>query len=812
MKKYNFDLEWEFSYSTGNSYQDKNGGTFKEKVNLPHDFSIGLKRTPQAGSNEAGGFFQGGIGIYQKGFQVLEAEKGKEFLLVIEGAYMDAEVYINGNLAMLHPSGYTEFHVKLTPWLKYGETNRLKIVVNNNAMPNSRWYSGSGLYRHVWLMTSEAVYLKPWSVSITTPMVTKESAMVKVETEISNDLEEEKQVSVLTTLFNKNGEEVTSYYSNISIAAKKETMLKQEILVENPKLWSIYSPNLYEAVTQVKMGDVLLDETKTTFGIRTISFSAKDGFQLNDNTIKLKGGCLHHDNGPIGSCAFDYAEERKIKLMKEIGYNAIRTSHNPPSTALLEACDRLGMLVMDEAFDCWRLKKNTYDYHLHFEDWWKRDLESMILRDRNHPSVIMWSIGNEIGERNGTSNGSKIAKEIADYARSLDNTRAITNGLCAIFLDAGEFVGILANIFNGSAGDLADLPPEVHELLEECYRIDEEWGEITADFCSSLDVVGYNYLDNRYEQDGKDFPDRVICGTESYPKKIATVWEEVLNHNHVIGDFSWTSIDYFGESGIGRCFYDETGGLFGDYPWHISNCGDIDICGEIKPQGEYRKVVWNERKAPYIVVLKPEHYGKKEIVSSWGWSDVARSWSFPGIEGNKVRVDVYSNADEIELIINGKTVERKVVGIEEPFKVSFDVTYEEGDIEAIAYINNAEIGRDKLETVSKATSLILKADHNKLTAGYQDLSYVTCEIVDENGRLIPYANNSISIEVTGEGILQGMGTGNPTSTEGYVGPSRSAYNGKVLAVVRSKGEGNILVTARTEGLAEASLELESIII
>lgn len=810
MKKYNFNLDWNFSYSTGNSYQDKNGGTFKEKVNLPHDFSIGLDRTPQAGANEAGGFFQGGIGTYQKEFHVSEEQKGKEFLLVIEGAYMNAEVYINGNLAMLHPYGYTEFHVKLTEWIKYGENNKLKIVVNNNALPNSRWYSGSGLYRHVWLMISEAVYLAPWSISITTPTVTKEKALVKVEANISNELNEEKQISVLTTLFNKKGEEVTSYKSNVLLECKKETNLEQELFVENPELWSVDSPTLYDAVTQVKMGDVLLDETKTTFGIRTISYSPKDGFELNGITIKLKGGCLHHDNGPIGACAFDIAEERKVRLMKEVGYNAIRTAHNPPSTALLEACDRLGMLVMDEAFDMWRLKKNTYDYHLYFEDWWKRDLEAMILRDRNHPSVIMWSIGNEIGERDGSSNGAKIAKELADYARSLDDTRAVTNGICGIFLDAGEFGGILANIFNGSAGDLADLPPEVHELLKECDRVTAEWGEITADYCSSLDVVGYNYLDNRYEQDGKAFPNRVICGTESYPKKIAQVWEEVLKHNHVIGDFSWTSMDYFGEAGIGRSFYDETGSLFADYPWHISNCGDIDICGEIKPQGEYRRIVWNERKAPYIVVLKPEHYGKKEIVSSWGWSDVERSWSFTGVEGQKVRVDVYSNAEEIELMINGNAVERKAVGIDEPFKVSFDVAYEKGTIEAIAYTNNSETGRDKLETVGEPASLILKADRSKLKAGYQDLSYVTCEVIDANGNIIPYAENLVSIKVTGEGILQGMGTGNPISTEGYVGPSRKAYNGKALAVVRSKEEGKIFVTAKSEGLAEASLELESI--
>lgn len=808
MKKYNFDLEWNFSYSSGNSYEDKNGAAFKEKVNLPHDFSIGLERTPMAPSNEAGGFFLGGIGTYQKEFNVTDDKKGKEFLLVIEGAYMNAEVYINGNLAMLHPYGYTEFHVRLTPWIKYGETNKIKIVVNNNAMTNSRWYSGSGLYRHVWMMVSEPIYLSPWSVSITTPVATKDMAKVNVEVAITNELQIEKQISLVTTLFNKNGEEVANNISGILLSTNKETELNQELIVESPQLWNLEAPTLYEAITQIKCDDILIDEIKTTFGIRTISFSVENGFQLNGETIKLKGGCLHHDNGPIGACSFDYAEERKVRLMKEVGYNAIRTAHNPPSTALLDACDRLGVLVMDEAFDCWRLKKNSNDYHLYFEDWWKKDLEAMIFRDRNHPSVIMWSVGNEIGERNCSSEGAKLSKEISDFARSLDDTRAITNGVCAIFLDAGEFVGILANIFNGSAGDLADLPPEIHELLKECYRVNDEWGEITKDFCSPLDVVGYNYLDSRYEQDGKMFPNRIICGTESYPKKIAEVWKEVMKYSYVIGDFSWTSMDYFGEAGIGRSFYDETGGLFGEYPWHISNCGDIDICGEIRPQGEYRKIVWGERKTPYITVLKPEHYGKEEIVSSWGWSDVVRSWSFSGNEGEKVRIDIYSNAEEIELIINGVVIDRKKVGVDELFKVSFNAIYESGNVEAVAYTNGIVVGRDRIETVGKPIALSLKVDKNNLKAGYQDIAYITCEVVDKNGNIVPYSNDLISFDVSGEANLQGIGTGNPISTEGYVGSSRRAYNGKVIAVVRSKESGKVYITATANELKEARLELE----
>ncbi|MEH7494758.1 glycoside hydrolase family 2 TIM barrel-domain containing protein [Neobacillus niacini] len=807
MKHSNLDFNWKFSYSTGNSYEDKRGKAYKDNVNLPHDFSIVLDRSETERSNVAGGFFPGGIGTYEKEMFIHNDEKEKVFILLVEGAYMNAEVYLNGHLAATHPNGYTEFKVDLTPFIRFGENNKIRIVVNNNALPNSRWYTGSGLYRHVRLLTAEKLYIDPWDLYVTSKDRGTAKALINIEAAVTNVLSTNETIEWHTTIYDTSGREIVTEVKNEIANKEGKTTFQTQIPIESPKLWSIDSPYLYKAITRIYQNGSLLDETETTFGIRSISFDSKTGFCLNSESIKLKGGCIHHDNGPLGAAAFDVAEYRKIRLLKELGYNAIRTAHNPPSRALLDACDYYGMLVIDEMFDCWRQKKNPYDYHLYFEDWWKRDVVATIFRDRNHPSVIMWSIGNEIGERDGNSNGVQISEELCDFVKQLDPTRAVTNGVNAIFLDAGEFGGILANIFNGSAGDLSELPPEVHELLKECDRVTAEWGEITEPFCKPLDVVGYNYLDSRYEEDGIKFPDRVICGTESYPKMMASLWKKVEENPQVIGDFSWTAIDYIGESGIGRSFYNETGNLFGDYPWHLSNCGDLDICGFIRPQGEYRKILWNKRKEPYLAILKPEHFGKKEIVSAWGWSDVVHSWSFPKSVGQKVRVDVYSNADEVELLINGSSIGRKTVN--EELKASFEVDYSPGSIEAINYRNGRKAETDRIETCGNPYSLQLEVEEeNWDSLNTDDLKYITCRIRDENGLIVPYAEHLVNVEVSGAGDLAAIGTGNPISEESYQESFRKVYNGKLLIVVRGKAEGKAIISARAEGIRGDSIEIQ----
>jgi beta-galactosidase len=807
MKHLNLDLNWKFSYSTGNASLDKVGKAYRKMVNLPHDFSINLKRSEMESSGVAGGFFPGGIGTYEKEIFIPEEGEKKVYILLIEGAYMNAEVYMNGNLAALHPYGYTEFKVDLTPYIRLGEKNKLRIVVNNNAMPNSRWYSGSGLYRHVRLLTAEKLYIDPWDQFVTTVDINEERTMVKIETEVTNASSTEERIEIQTVIYDMDGKEIISELINGKAMGKGKTSFVNQFTIETPKLWSVESPYLYKAVTRILQHGSLLDETETTFGIRSISYDTDKGFCLNGDSVKLKGGCIHHDNGPLGAAAFDVAEYRKIRLLKELGYNAIRTAHNPLSRALLDACDYYGMLVIDEMFDCWRQKKNAHDYHLYFEDWWKRDVASTVFRDRNHPSVIMWSIGNEIGERDGNSDGVKLAEELCSYVREIDPTRAITNGVNAVFLDAGEFGGIIANIFNGSAGDLSELPQEVHELLKECDRVTAEWGEITEAFCQPLDVVGYNYLDSRYEEDGVKFPNRVICGTESYPKMMASVWKKVEENPHVIGDFTWTAMDYLGESGIGRSFYDETGNLFGEYPWHISNCGDLDICGFIRPQGEFRKILWNKRKEPYLAILKPEHFGKKEIVSSWGWSDVIHSWSFPEKEGQNVRIDIYSNADEVELLINGSSIGKKSVNDE--LKVSFEAIYTPGTIEAINYRNGKKAETDRIETCGKPYGIHLEIEKENWSSNHtDDLHYIICRVVDEKGLLVPHAEHLIQADVSGAGELVAIGTGNPLSEESYTESFRKAYNGHLLMIVRGTGKGKTIISARADGINDSSIEIE----
>ncbi|MDF2790526.1 MAG: glycoside hydrolase family protein, partial [Neobacillus sp.] len=409
MRYLNLDLNWNFTYSTGNSGLDKLGNTYKECVNLPHDFSISLERSELERSNVAGGFFPGGIGTYEKEIFIPKEAEKKVYILLVEGAYMNAEVYMNGNLAALHPYGYTEFKVDLTPYIRIGDKNKLRIVVNNNAMPNSRWYSGSGLYRHVQLLTAERLYIDPWDICVSSEDIKKENAFVNIEVAVTNLLSTEEKIEFFTTIYDSEGKEIISNFNTGVSKGKGKTTFKNQGFIETPKLWSVENPYLYRAVTKIFQNGSLLDEAETSFGIRSISFDEKEGFCLNGTPIKLKGGCIHHDNGPLGTAAFDVAEYRKIRLLKELGYNAIRTAHNPPSRALLDACDYYGMLVIDEMFDCWRQKKNAYDYHLYFEDWWKRDVKATIFRDRNHPSVIMWSIGNEIGERDGNSGGEQMA-------------------------------------------------------------------------------------------------------------------------------------------------------------------------------------------------------------------------------------------------------------------------------------------------------------------------------------------------------------------------------------------------------------------
>jgi beta-galactosidase len=458
------------------------------------------------------------------------------------------------------------------------------------------------------------------------------------------------------------------------------------------------------------------------------------------------------------------------------------------------------MLVIDETFDCWRTGKNPNDYHLHFEDWWQRDTESMVKRDRNHPSIIIWSIGNEVAERTGVSGGYEWARKQADFVRSLDPTRLVTSALPFLFeemfADPGEIMESFADA--QSMFDSKRFTPTDTE--------NDRWGNLTREFNEALDVVGYNYLYPRYEWDGKHFSGRVMAGSETFPYEAYAYWKETERFPYVIGDFVWTSIDYLGESGIGKVTFDPSGVSFGaQYPYHLANCGDIDICGFKRPQSYFRDILWGVRAEPFIAVLDPQNYGKKASFNQWGWDPVIDSWTFPGQEGKTTRVDVYSDAEDVELRVNGDAVGCRTA---ERNKASFEVTYQPGRVEAVALTGGKEVGRAVLATTGAPAALRLSTDRASLRASYGDLAYVTVEVVDRTGCTVRYADSLVTFEVTGAGDLIAVGAANPDSEELYVGDSRKAFEGRLVAVIRSSGEaGEIRLRAKAEGLSEAEIRV-----
>ncbi|MBN1246580.1 MAG: hypothetical protein JXC32_02925, partial [Anaerolineae bacterium] len=477
MQAIDFDADWRFHLGdSGSALWRRLDDSRWRRLDLPHDWSIELGRSPDAPSGASGGYFQTGRAWYRKRFEAPESWASQHVRIEFEGVYMNAEVWLNGDLLIRHPYGYTTFHLDLTPHLKFGEENLLQVVVDNGAQMNSRWYSGSGIYRHVRLLVGGPQHVAPWGVYVTTPVVSAEHATVNVETTLVNHNPAAAYATLRSHVIAPDGTVLASAESATVVAAGLFEMVAQEMMVGEPALWSPESPTLYHLRTELLVEGEVVDTALTPFGIRSLVFDASQGFLLNGEPTLLRGGCVHHDDGVMGAASYDRAEERKVEVLKANGYNAIRCAHNPPAPAFLNACDRLGMLVIDEAFDCWREGKTPYDYHVAFADWWQRDLDSMVLRDRNHPSVIMWSIGNEIGERNGSSDGVAWAQRLAGRVRELDPTRPVTSGVNGFGMGA-----------------------------------DASWPETDAIF-GALDVCGYNYQERRYRPDHELHPDRVIYG------------------------------------------------------------------------------------------------------------------------------------------------------------------------------------------------------------------------------------------------------------------------------------------------------------
>jgi beta-galactosidase len=766
-----FDHDWKFLLGDpGGAESPSFDARAWRTVDLPHDWSIEGKIDPKSPVEGSGGYFPAGIGWYRRAFTVPPAWSGKRVSVEFEGIYMNATVYINGHDLGMHPYGYTSFSHDLTPHLKPGN-NLLAVRVDQSQHRNSRWYAGAGIYRHIWLNVTGPVHVAPWGVCVTTPEATAAQAKVSIKTRLANQSPAASNAELRTVVYDGSGNPVGRSNSSATVEPGSSIEVSQELPVDKPALWAPESPTLYRAVTQVVLDGRTADEVSTTFGIRSLEWSAENGFRLNGKALKMTGGCVHHDNGPLGAAAFDRAEERRVRLLKESGFTAIRCAHNPPSPAFLDACDRLGMLVMDEAFDCWSRGKNKFDYSVVFKDWWQRDIESMILRDRNHPSVVMWSIGNEIPER-GEPLGAQEAKMLADYLRRLDKTRPITSAL--------NLVG--------------------------------RWTD-TDGFYAALDIGGYNYNLNNHVADHQRVPSRIMACTESFPQSTFDYWAMATDFPYIVGDFVWTAIDYLGESGLGRWYYravgDKTPEAYGaPFPCHGADCGDIDICGNRKAGAHYRNIVWDRGEKLYLGVRQPVPEGKEIHATRWGVWPVYASWTWPGMEGKPLTVEIYSRGEAVRLYLDERLIGEKPTTRAEKFKANFDVPYAPGALKAVALQDGKPIAESVLRTVGDPVRVRLTADRKSLRADGQDLSFINVEAVDANGQPHPNAEHQVTFRLQGPGAIAALGNGDMFSEEAYQGSQRKLFHGKALVVVRTARKGGALtLTVTAPGLKEAAVQI-----
>ena len=748
-------------------------------VRLPHDAQILEKRNP-AVSDGGHGYFPGGIYTYEKTFTAPTEWEGKKVLVEFEGVYKNSTVSLNGNVVGGHKYGYTTFTVELTG-LNYGGENTLTVVADNSKLPNSRWYTGSGIYRPVWLYVGDAAHIAYQGVKITTLSINP--AVIRVETKANAGV----SVEIL------DGDTVIATGSGAVC----------EITVPNAKLWSDETPNLYTA--RVRCSSDVVEEK---FGIRKISWSNK-GLFINGKETLLRGGCVHHDSGILGAATYDESEWRRVRILKEAGFNAIRAAHNPCSRATLEACDHYGMYVMDETFDMWYNRKTKNDYGLDFEENWAEDTAAMVRRDYNHPSVILYSIGNEVAEP-CEAKGIEYGKKQIDLIHSLDATRPVTCGLNLMIIGrAAKGQGIYQDVDKNQedikkANKASDTNPQNASLMFNIMvsfvgtgmnkggnspKVDA----LATPIIDALDISGYNYGSGRYPLEEKQHPERIIFGSETFPQDIYKNWEMVKKYPYVLGDFMWTSWDYLGEAGIGAWSY--TGGMPFNrpYPWVLAGAGVIDICGTPDGSCRYASTVWGLEKAPRIAVKPVNHPGVRVSKSVWRGTNAIESWAWSGCEGNKAEVEVYSDAHAVELLVNGKSLGKKKV---KECKAIFKTKYASGKIEAVAYdAGGRELLRSELN--SAAGKISICAQPEKTVAAADEVVYIPVALKGENGVVEANADKKLTVTVEG-GELLGFGSANPCTEEQYHTGSFTTYYGRALAIVRVQSNTIVTVTDGSE--------------
>lgn len=750
MRKIDFNKNW--------MYQGK-------EITLPHDAMLAAGRKADSPGESANAFFTGGEYLYEKKFTPPEEWKERHILLQFEGVYKNSRVYVNDVLVGGAAYGYIPFFICLDGALDHGRENTIKVVADNKNLPNSRWYTGGGIYRPVWLWEGPKDSIEPESVRISTVGISP--AVIRVQSQA--------EVTVTVEDICKSGTDF-------------------EMTIPNARLWSGDAPYLYTA--HVTNGQ---DEEKIRFGIRQVTWDNK-GLYINGKRTLLRGGCLHHDNGILGAATWDASEYRRVKKIKEAGYNAIRSAHNPCSRAMLEACDELGVYMMDETWDMWFHHKNKYDYA---SDWRKNhisDIRALISRDFNHPCVILYSIGNEVSEP-AKGEGIEAVKEMAELIHEMDTNRAVTGGFnLMIIYSAQKGKGIYDDEEGGRKKDsdkaMQGMSSTMFNMITNIVGTgmnkaanSKKADEATTPCLDLLDICGYNYASGRYPLEGKAHPDRLIFGSETFPQDIAKNWEMVKKYPYLVGDFMWTAWDYLGEAGLGAWAYTSDGkGFHKSYPWLLADCGAFDILGNAGAPVALARAAWGLDEKPSVLVQPLNHGRVKPVKAVWRGSNAIESWSWKDCDGAKAVVEVYSSAAEVELVLNGRKLGRKKTKL---CKAEFKTKYVSGSLEAVGYDSSGrEIGRTKLAS-AKGTLKITAKEEN-----YGDIRYINIMITDENGIVESNADTKLRVEVE-NGQLLGLGSANPRTEEDFLSGEYTTYYGKALAVI--KGE-NATLTIRAEGL------------
>jgi beta-galactosidase len=752
------DRDWAFfqGNTTGAEKLEFDDSSWNQ-LDVPHDWSIAGDFQQDAPTTGSGGWLPSGLAWYRKEFTLPATAKGMRVWVEFDGIMANSDVWINAQHLGHRPNGYVSFRYDITEHLKHGAPNLLVVKADTSAQPASRWYSGAGIYRHVRLVTAHPVHVAPWGVYVTTPEATPTAATAKIQTSLKNSSEKSTEITLSTTLVAPDGKKLATANSAATLAPNQQSTLTQQIQIPSPSLWSLESPQLHTLVTRITTGDTVLDEVTTDFGIRTAEFKSETGFWLNGKNLKIKGVCLHHDGGAVGAAVPLDVWKRRLNILKGLGVNAIRTAHNPTAPEFLDLCDRMGFLVMNEFFDCWTKGKNKHDYHLHFKKWAHTDLRDGILRDRNHPCIILYSVGNEIHDTPKPDIAKPILRGLVDVCHEVDPSRPVTQAL------------FRPNVSGDYNNGLADM----------------------------LDVIGTNYRDKELLDAWRDKAGRKIIGTEQGHER--STWLECRDNPPHAGQFLWSGIDYLGESR--------------SWPLTVFNGGLLDRAGFILPRGYERQSWWSEK--PMVRIFRrigiseetPADPGYEAL--EWKRRQVLfPDWSPASTAPHKENVEIYSNAQEVELFLNGQSLGKKSTR-KDAGSLNWQVPYQPGTLKAIARRNGMEVATDLLRTAGKPAKMLLIPDRKSLTTQFDDVSHIEVHLLDENGTRVPSATNLVKFTITGPGKIIGADSGNIMSTERFQANQRKAYQGSALAILRATDHGKIKLTATIEGLEPAALEFTS---